>query len=100
MDCIPQGLNSYYGYECVEMFGVMHATPPEFGINIRRYHTVEISCKILKNQAGTYELLPEATLCYKIQMFLTEHRCIFNLEFAVKVLLDKRLVILLSFLLI
>lgn len=37
MDCIPQGLNSYYGYECVEMLGVMHATPPEFGINIRSY---------------------------------------------------------------
>jgi hypothetical protein len=28
----------------MEMLGVMHAIPPEFGIYIRRY-TVEISCK-------------------------------------------------------
>jgi len=65
MECIPQGPKSNYGYECVEMLGVMHATPPEFGINIRRYHTVEISCKILKNQAGMCSFLPEATLCFK-----------------------------------
>jgi len=49
----------------VEMLGVMHATPSEFGINIRRYHSVEISCTILINQAGTCSFLPEATLCFK-----------------------------------
>ena len=53
---------SNYGYGCVEMLGVMHAIPPEFGINIRRYHTVEIS---RKNQAGMCSFLPEATLCFK-----------------------------------